>query len=138
MTPARLTVCLVTGLQALLVAAVAVYYLVELGRGEGADGAGVISSVVLFVIVAGALAILAAGWWRRAAWPRTATIVWNLVLAPVTVALVQAGQMLLGVGLGVVVVVAVVSAVAVPGRSGHGTDEGAGGPDVGREGGAVL
>jgi len=119
---ARLTVCLVTGLQAVAVAAVAVFYVVELGRGAGADGAGVISSVVLFVIVAGALSALAAGWWRRAAWPRTATIVWNLVLVPVAVALFQAGQTLLGVVLGVVVVVATGSALAVPGRPDHSPD----------------
>lgn len=120
MTPARLTACLITGLQAIAVAAAAVFYVVELGRGESADGAGVISSVVLFVVVAGALATLALGWWRRAAWPRTATVVWNLVLVPVAVALVQAGQTLLGVALGVVVIGAVASALAVPGRPGPG------------------
>ena len=124
MTRARLAVSLITGLQAVAVAAVAVFYLVELARGQEADGAGVISSIVLFVVVALALAALAAGWWRRASWPRTATIVWNLVLVPVAVALVQADQTVLGVTLGVVVVAAVVSALAVPGRSGSLSDPG--------------
>ncbi len=134
-TPARMTVCLLTGLEAVAVAAVAVFYVVELGRGAGADEAGVISSVVLFVVVAIALAAMAAGWWQRAAWPRTATIVWNLVLVPVAVDQGKAGNTLLAAGLGVVVVVAVGSALSVPGRSDHGPD-GHGADD--RGGDAVL
>ncbi|MEO3935971.1 hypothetical protein V3N99_04340 [Dermatophilaceae bacterium Soc4.6] len=134
MTPARVAVCLITGLQSVAVAAVAAYYLVELSRGQGFDGAGIVSSIVLFAIVAVALAALALGWWRRASWPRTATVVWNLVLAPVAVALVQGGQTVLGVGLGLVVVAAVASALAVPGRPVAAADEG----PAGREGDAIL
>lgn len=127
-TPARLTAAAATGVQAVGVAAAAGYYVVELARGRGAQPAGVVSSVALFVVVALALGVLTSGWLRGAGWPRTATIVWDLVLVPVVVALVQAGQVRLAAVLGAVVVVAVGSALAVPGRRDGAVDPT--GPDV--------
>jgi hypothetical protein len=109
---ARRLAGLLTALQALTLAGFAVYYVVELARGEGSDATRVLMSALLILLAALALAAVARGWLSTSAWPRTPTIVWNVLLLPVGVGLVQgnrplAGWLVLGVG-----VVAGLAAVA--------------------------
>jgi hypothetical protein len=83
-------------LQALALLGFAGFYLYELSIGEGSDAARVAMSAVVILLGAAGLAALARGWFSDRGWPRTPTIVWHLLLFPVGVSLLQAGQALLG------------------------------------------
>jgi hypothetical protein len=92
----RRVAAVLTGLQALALAGFAVYYVVELVRGEGSDGTRVVMSALLIVVAAAGLAVLARGWLGSAAWPRTPTLVWNAILLPIGISLVQGNQVAVG------------------------------------------
>jgi hypothetical protein len=79
-------------LQALVLVALAVLYVVELGRGETADTIRVVMSIVLILLFAAALVALARSWLAGVDWPRTPTIVWNVLLLPVAWGLHGGGQ----------------------------------------------
>ena len=85
----------VVALQALALAVFAVFYLVEFVRGGG-DAARVLSSVALIAVFAVGLALLARGLLVGHPSVRTPTVVWELLLLPVGVGLVQSGQVLVG------------------------------------------
>lgn len=102
--PRRLC-ALLGGLQALVLAGFAVYYVVELALGEGSDTVRVVMSALLILIGAAGLGWLSRGWLGDASWPRTPTIVWNAILLPVGISLVQGTRVAVG---WVVLVVAVV------------------------------
>jgi hypothetical protein len=106
--PRRLA-ALLTGLQALALAGFAVYYVVELVLGEGSDTMRVLMSALLILLGGVGLGLLARGWLGSAQWPRTPTLVWNVILLPVGVSLVQGNRVAIG---GVVIVVALVVIVA--------------------------
>jgi len=101
--------CLV---QALVLVGLAVFYLVELFAGAGSDQARVLVSAVLILVVAAALALLARLWWSGSTWATTPTVLWNLLLVPVALSVVQAGQLLLGILLVVVLVPTILAALA--------------------------
>ena len=96
---------LVSGLQSLTLAGFAVYYLVELALGEGSDAVRVVMSALLILVGAVGMGILARGWLGDGSWPRTPTIVWNAILLPVGISLVQGTRVAIG---WVVLVVSVV------------------------------
>lgn len=102
----RRLVALLTGLQALTLAGFAVYYVVELTLGEGSEAVRVVMSALLILVGAVGLAILTRGWLGAASWPRTPTIVWNAILLPVGISLVQGTRVAVG---WVVLVVALVA-----------------------------
>ena len=106
----------VAGVVCLLHAAVllglAVFYGVELVRGEGSSVAAVVMSGALLVVMAALLALLARVWSRRSPRAAVPTLVWNGLLVPVVLALYGAGQTALATGLLVLVAAGVVSAVA--------------------------
>ena len=106
--PRRLA-ALLSGLQALTLAGFAVYYVVELALGEGSDAVRVLMSALLILVAAAGLGALARGWLGVAGWPRTPTIVWNVILLPVGISLIQGNRALIG---GVVIVVALVVVAA--------------------------
>jgi hypothetical protein len=93
--PRRLAAAL-TGVQALALAGFAVYYVVELVLGEGSDATRVLMSALLILVAAVGLGVLARGWLGVAAWPRTPTIVWNVILLPVGISLIQGDRVLIG------------------------------------------
>jgi len=101
--------CLV---QALVLVGLAVFYLVELFAGAGSDQARVLVSAVLILVVAAALALLARLWWSGSTWATTPTVLWNLLLVPVALSVVQAGQLLLGILLVMVLVPTILAALA--------------------------
>ncbi|MGG5260816.1 hypothetical protein [Phycicoccus avicenniae] len=82
--------------QALALLGFAVFYVYELVVGEGSDAGRVVMSAVLIAIGALGLGLLARGWLGEARWPRTPTIVWNLLVLPVGISLLQAGRTGLG------------------------------------------
>ncbi len=59
--------------------------------GLGEDGARVVMSVVLFLVLAAGLFTVARGLARGAAWARTPALVWNAVLLPIAWNLTEAG-----------------------------------------------
>jgi hypothetical protein len=103
--PRRLA-ALLSGLQALTLAGFAVYYVVELALGEGSEAVRVVMSALLILVGAVGLGILTRGWLGAASWPRTPTIVWNAILLPVGISLVQGTRVAVG---WVVLVVALVA-----------------------------
>lgn len=70
---------------------------------------------VSVALLAGGLGLVARGLWRGLSWPRTATVVWLVLLLPVGWATVQAGWSLVGV-LILGSAVAGIAAVAAEGR----------------------
>jgi hypothetical protein len=106
----RRLAALITGLQALALAGFAVFYVVELVLGEGSDATRVLMSAVLILVGAVGLGLLVRGWLGTAPWPRTPTIVWNAILLPVGLSLVQGTRVLVGWTVIVVAVVAIVAA----------------------------
>ncbi|MFV0461733.1 MAG: hypothetical protein ACK5MP_00820 [Nostocoides sp.] len=90
----------VSGLYAVALGAVVVFYVAELVQGAGSDPVRVITSSVLIAMFAVGLSVLCLGWAKGMGWVRTPTIVWCLLLLPVTVSLLQAGQAILAVGVG--------------------------------------
>jgi hypothetical protein len=101
-----------TGLQALALVGFAVYYVYELVIGEGSDATRVLMSAVLILLAGVALSLVALGWVRGASWPRTPTMVWNVLLLPVGVGLIQGDRALVG---WTVVIVAVGATLAALG-----------------------
>lgn len=112
--------CLIEGV---LLLGLAAFYLYELARGGGGDGARVVMSAVLMVVVGVALVAGARAWRQGLTWPRTPTILWNLLLMPVAYNMALGGFW--GAWpLGVAAVMAVAAALATPGRgSDHDSEE---------------
>ena len=81
-------VCLAEGLAILGFLA---FYLYELVIGEGDDIGRVLMSMVLMAIAGVALLAMARAWWGGVGWPRTPTILWNLLLLPVAWSMHGAG-----------------------------------------------
>lgn len=104
-------VCVV---ESALLVATAVLYALEL-LGDRAEDAGTASmSLALCVIFAILLAVLAAAWSKGALWPRTPTVVWNVLLLPAAWTLVTASGIWIGVGVAVVAATGVVAALLAP------------------------
>ena len=81
----------IIGLQALGFAAFAlVFPLVAAERASLSRTSHLMFSVVMALLAAG-LGLVARGLWRGLNWPRTATVVWLVLLLPVGWAMVQAG-----------------------------------------------
>jgi hypothetical protein len=108
--PAARVAAVVVGLQALALVVFAVFYLVAFVQGGSDNAPRVLSSVVLIAVFAAGLAFLARGLLTGHPAVRTPTVVWELLLLPVGVGLVQSGQALIGA---VVLVASVVCLVAV-------------------------
>lgn len=103
MTPvrARILAGAVCALEALVMVGFAVYYVVELILGEGEGLGSVLGSGAVIVLLAIGVGLLA-WWWRtRPAWARTPTIVWNLLLVPVAISLLQNSAVIGGIAVAV-------------------------------------
>ena len=73
-------ICLLEGL---ILVGFCGFYLYELVLGQGDDPGRVVMSVALMGLFAVALLAAARAWRSGVAWPRTPTILWNLLLLPV-------------------------------------------------------
>ncbi|MBK9724453.1 MAG: hypothetical protein WAW82_02845 [Candidatus Lutibacillus vidarii] len=115
--PRQLTAA-ATGLQAVGLLVLAAVDARDALSGAGSDAARGLTGAALFVVLAGGLAVLAVALRRGSASARTPLLVWNALLVPVVVSLVQSGQVTLAALVAATVVVAVVAGLmATPGRS---------------------
>ena len=101
----------VSAVQALSLLGFVAFYLWELGQGASADVASAVMSALLILVFAVGIGALARGWWTGANWPNTPTVVWNLLLLPVSWSLFQAGRGVVASVLAAVALLGVVSAV---------------------------
>lgn len=100
----------VSGVQALALLGFVVFYLWELTQGASDDAVLVVMSALLILVFAVGIGALARGWWRGDNWPNTPTVVWNLLLLPVSWSLFQAGRGVVALVLAAVAVLGIVSA----------------------------
>ena len=87
----RVLPAVVCGIEGLALLGFCAFYLYELVLGEGDDATRVVMSIALMAMVAVALLVMARAWLRGLAWPRTPTILWNLLLLPVAWSMKDAG-----------------------------------------------
>jgi hypothetical protein len=97
----------VTGALTLALLGLVGFYLYELAIGEGDSPVRVIMSAVLFLLFAGFGAAMSRAWLRGLTWPATPTLVIGALLLPTSWTLLQAGQVVTGLTLGVVGLVGV-------------------------------
>ena len=113
----------VSAVQALSLLGFVVFYLWELTRGASDDAVLVVMSALLILVFAVGIGALARGWWRGDNWPNTPTVVWNLLLLPVSWSLFQAGRAVVAVLLAAVAVLGIVSAVRADTSDGDGQQD---------------
>jgi hypothetical protein len=101
------TVC---GLQGLFLLGFCVFSLVELASSGSDSPTRVVMEVVLVALFALGLLVIARFWVAGADWPKTPTVVWNLLLVPVAWGLVQSGRGLIALAVAVVALTGIVSA----------------------------
>ena len=99
------------GLEGLVLLGFAGFYGYEVGSGATDDTARGVTSGALILVFALFLLAMARGWARMADWPRTPTLLWNVLLLPVAWSLLQSDRTLPAVGVGVVAVASVVAAL---------------------------
>jgi hypothetical protein len=85
------------GLQALGCALFALFFLLAAPMDPSLSDASHLMFSAVTVLFAIGLGFVARGLWRGLSWPRTATVVWLVVLLPLGWAMVQAGRGLVGV-----------------------------------------
>src|SRR6476620_11420419 len=100
----------VCGLEAAVLLGFCGFYLWELAQGASSDAGRAAVSTLLIAIFAVALGMLARAWLRGAGWPNTPTIVWNVLLLPVSWGLLTGGQALVGALVAVVAIVGIAAA----------------------------
>lgn len=113
-TPSALAAALVCLVEAIFLVGTAVLYGLELADGRSDDANVASMSLVVCLIFAILLAVLAAAWRKGARWPRTPTIVWNVLLLPAAWTLATTSGLWVGLTLAVVAVAGVVAALLAP------------------------
>lgn len=83
----------------------------EIASGATDDATRGLTSGVLILVFALFLLAMARGWARLADWPRTPTLLWNLLLLPVAWSLFQSGRTLVALGVAAVAMASVVAAL---------------------------
>lgn len=101
------------GLEALVVAAFAVYYVVELVQGLGSDPMVVIMSVVTLAVFAVGLAYVAAGLRRRHPRAQAPAIAFNFLMVPLGIAMFSFAPPLLAAAVLVAAVATIACAVGM-------------------------
>lgn len=114
LTPPAVAAAVVCLIEAALLVVTAVLYGLEL-LDDQADDANVASmSLVVCLIFAILLAVLAAAWRKGALWPRTPTLVWNVLLLPAAWTLATTNGIWVGLTLAVVALAGVVASLLAP------------------------
>ncbi|WP_338537791.1 alkaline shock response membrane anchor protein AmaP [Janibacter terrae] len=112
--PAVLAAAGVCLLQVLTLLVTAGLYALELTRGDGEDPSTASMTMVVCIIFAILLAVLASAWFKGASWPRTPTIVWNVLLLPAAWTLATSSGLWFGLGLAVLALVGIAAALLTP------------------------
>jgi len=81
---------------ALACAVFAVFFPLAAARGAGLSNISHVMFSVFTILFAVGLGFVARGLWQGMGWPRTATVVWLVLLLPVGWAMVQAGSGVFG------------------------------------------
>lgn len=111
------TAAVLVGLEALVIAGFAVFYLVELVLGEGSDPMVVLMSALTMVVFVVGLSYVSAGLWRRHPRAQAPAIAFNFLLVPLGIAMFQFAPPLLA-GAILVGAVATIACTALMGRLG--------------------
>ena len=90
----------VTGALTLALLGLVGFYVYELGIGASDSPVRVVMSIVLFLLFAAAGAAMTRAWLRGLTWPATPTLVVGALLLPTAWTVVQAGQVVPGLVLG--------------------------------------
>ena len=101
-------------LEALALFLAAARYVLELTAGEATDASLASMSMVVCLVFGVLLVVLGMSWLRGRAWPRTPTIVWNLLLLPAAWTLATTSGAVAGVALALVALVGIGPAIASP------------------------
>lgn len=104
-------VCL---LEAVLLFVTAGMYGIELAAQESIDPNTASMSLVVSVIFAILLLVVGMSWLRGRSWPRTPTIVWNLLLLPAAWTLVTSSGLWIGLAVAVMALIGVGAALLSP------------------------
>jgi len=115
--PGRLAAAII-GVHAVVCAVFAVFFPLVAASGASLSNASHVMFSVFTLLFSVGLAVVARGLWRGIGWPRTAAVVWLLLLLPVGWALVQAGSEVWGSAVLASAVVGIV-AVGVEARGRH-------------------
>lgn len=113
-TPPALAAAGVCLIEAALLVVTAALYGLELVDGRAADANTASMSLVVCLIFAILLAVLAAAWHKGARWPRTPTLVWNVLLLPAAWTLTTTNGIWVGLTLAVVAVAGIVASLLTP------------------------
>jgi hypothetical protein len=115
-TPSRagLVAGLLTMVEALIVLGFAGFYIYELAIGAADSVTTALTSAALILIFGLALLLVARGWVRGQRWPRTPTLLWNVLLLPVAWSLRESDQTLIAAGVAALAVASIVAALASP------------------------
>lgn len=119
----RLVAGAVCGLEALVALGWAVYEVVRVTSARSADVGVALALAGLLLAFAVLLGLLGRAWLRGHDWPKTGTVVWNVLLLPVAWSLLQAGNPVLGIVVGVVALVGIGASVATQTSFGPGPDD---------------
>lgn len=103
-----------TLLEAVVLIGFVIFYVIESSLGASDDLARAAVSGVLILAFGVSLLVLARGWFRGEGWPKTPTVLWNVVLLPVAWSLRESAQVLLALAVGVVALAAAAAAIAAP------------------------
>jgi hypothetical protein len=103
-----------TLLEAVVLVGFVLFYVIESALGQSSDLARAAVSSVLILAFGVGLLVLARGWFRTEGWPKTPTVLWNVLLLPVAWSLRESAQVPLALAVGVVALAAAVAAVAAP------------------------
>ena len=122
-TPQRLAGVL-TLLEALVVIGFAVFFGYEIATGATATVTTAVTSGLLILVFGVGLALLARGWFRGRDWPRTPTLLWNVLLLPVAWSLHDSDRTPVALGVAAVALVSIGAALATPMRRDAGRPDG--------------
>jgi hypothetical protein len=111
---AALIAGLLTVVEGLILLAFAGFYVYEIALGAEDSLTTALTSAALIVIFGVALLVVARAWLRGQRWPRTPTLVWNVLLLPVAWSLRDSDQTLIAAGIAALAVASIVAALASP------------------------
>lgn len=114
--PARAPVvaALLTAAEALVLLALAGFYAYEMAVGAADSLTTALTSAGLILVFGIALLFVARGWARGQGWPRTPTVVWNVLLLPVAWSLHESDQTLIAVAVAALALSSIGAALASP------------------------
>lgn len=113
-TPGSRLAAALVALQAVVVLAAAVFYLVEAVVSDATSLRNVAMAVLLFLLMGAGLLLVARDLQRRRRWARAPAVTWQVICLPIGYGLVQSGRWYVGVPVAVVALVVLVVILRTP------------------------